>query len=894
MKKTQLTHLYRTIRKNLISFLAVTMMAATAISIFVGDQSAAKAILDEANRYFIENRLQSLEISSPYGITQADIDAMSAWEGVDAVEGGYCAMVLADLDNGTGKTLVEAHALLGTMNLPVLLEGRLPAAFDEVAVEQTMAEKEGICVGDQIRVEHAGELHSGMFTVTAIINQPSYCYARPRDARGQSDIGIGSAYYYIALPKAAFDQSHFHGAYTTAYVRNDDLDQYHYFSEEYREKEAVFQTQIQNLGAQRARLRYAAVQDALPEQLADARRELSRQEKNLTDGRQTLSMILKQMGYSGNLEEDWEQLSANGRYRDILQQAKSAFETGELALAEGWAALEQAEKTTHALEYYDWIVSPRQDIGDVRSIAIAVEGLYGLSYSMAMIFVIVAITVCYAAISRMISESSVLMGMQKALGFTAKEIRNHFLAYSILCGIWGALEGWVCGYAVVQFMNVKIYQTLFLMGDIPLAFAWDSAILVSVFFVGIFIVSAWAACGRKSKMPATELLRGETTQRDRKFCFESWKPYQNLRLYSKTMIKNALADKSRMLTTVMGVAGCATLLVISFTLLLTMRESEAIPFKEYFLYENRLVVDSTKTDGAAFEDVLREKHIPYTRILDKLKLCRPEGGEWSGGHIVAVSDKDALKDFMVLEDPETREVLDIPEEGALVSIRCAETFGLEKGSELELLGADGTPRKIQVAGVVEHYLAYNLFVISDSYYEAIFGEAADESVFLLKGSIDGLYEEVKDLEGFLSIRDNSEYVGMGDVMNIIVIVCFLFAALMAVMVMLNQNVMYIEEKAKELSVMRINGFTLKETRAFVSRDNFVLTALGIAVGWVIGMILGYQVLLILEVGVTHYIRTPSWKACLIAGAICGIFAWAMNKLAVRRIAKLNQTNVNAN
>ncbi len=196
--------------------------------------------------------------------------------------------------------------------------------------------------------------------------------------------------------------------------------------------------------------------------------------------------------------------------------------------------------------------------------------------------------------------------------------------------------------------------------------------------------------------------------------------------------------------------------------------------------------------------------------------------------------------------------------------------------------------------MVEHYLAYNLFVISDSYYETVFGEGADESVFLLKGSIDGLYEEVKNLDGFLSIRDNSEFVGMGDVLNIIVIVCFVFAALMAVMVMLNQNVMYIEEKAKELSVMRINGFTLKETRAFVSRDNFVLTALGIVAGWILGMILGYRVLLILEVGVNHYIRTPSWKACLIAAAICGIFAWAMNALAVRRIAKLNLTNVNAN
>ena len=894
MKKTQVTYLLRTIRKNLISFLAVAMMAATAIAIYLGDQSAAQAILDEANRYFVENRLQSLEISSPYGITEEDIAAIAGWDGVDAVEGGYSTMVLADTNNGTGKTLVEAHALLDTMNIPVVLEGVLPADTDEVAVEQVMAEKEGIRVGDRITVEHDGVLKATRFTVTAIINQPSYCYARPRDARGQSDIGIGSAYYYIALSKAAFDRDYFNGAYSTAYVRNDDLDQYHYFSENYKEKEAAFRAQIETLGAHRAQLRYEAVKEAVPEQLDDARKELNRQEKNLADGRETMSRLLQMIGLSGNLEEDLAQLSDNDRYKDALEQAVAAFEAGELALAEGWTALEQAEETAGELEYYDWIVSPRQDIGDVRSIEIAVQGLYGLSYSMAIIFVIVAVTVCYAAISRMISESSALMGMQKALGFTSKEIRNHYMAYSILCGVWGALEGWVCGYAVVQFMNVKIYQTLFLMGGIPLTFAWDSAIPVSMFFVGIFIVSAWVACAGKVKLSATELLRGETAQRDRKFWFESWKPYQKLRLYSKTMLKNVLVDKSRMLTTVMGVAGCATLLVISFTLLLAMKESEVIPFEEYFLYENRLVTDSTKTDGTAFEDLLEAEQIPYVRIMDKLKLCRQEGGEWSGGHIVAVSDGLKLKDFMVLEDPETGEILEIPQEGALISIRCAETFGLEKGSELEVLGSDGTVRKVKVAGIIEHYLAYNLFVTSDSYYETVFGETADECVFLLKGNIDGLYEAVKDMDGFLSLRDNSEFVGMGDVMNIIVIICFIFAALMAVLVMLNQNVMYIEQKARELSVMRINGFTMKETRAFVSRDNFVLTALGILAGCVLGILSGYWVLLILEVGVTHYIRTPSWKACLIAAAICGSFAYAMNRIAVRRIAKLNLTNVNAN
>lgn len=894
MKKTQTIYLFRTIRKGLVSFLAVAMMAATAIAIFLGDQSAAKAILDASNRYFIENRLHNVEISSPYGITKEDIAAISQWDGVDSVEGGYSSIVLADTGHGTGRTQVEVHALLSTMNIPVIVEGTLPRGKDEAAVEQIMADKEGIRVGDQITIEHEGQLHASTFTVTAIINQPSYCYVRGMDTRGQSEIGMGSAYYYIVLPKAAFDPSYFSGGYSTAYIKNYDLDRYHYFSDEYKQQEEIFLNQIREMGAERALLRYEAVKAAVPGQLESARAELQRQEKNLSDAREMLSGILQMLGLPADLEAAQEKLSGNTRYRDLVEQAISGFAAGEQAIAQGWAAFRQAEETAQDLPFYDWIVTGRNDIGDVRSIRISVESLYGLSYSMAIIFVIVAITVCYAAISRMISESSQLMGMQKALGFTTREIRNHFLLYSLLCGLWGALEGWVCGYAFVQTMNLRIYQTLFLIDDIPLAFAWDAALPIAAFFVALFLLSAWAACAKKAGVSATELLRGETAQRDRTFRFENLKIYQRLRLYTKTMIKNAVVDKSRMLTTVMGVAGCTTLLVISFTLLLAIRNSESIQFENYFLYENRLVIDSRKTDGSAFAAVLEEQGIANTRIMDKLKLCRETGGEWSGAHVVAVSDGEALKDFMMLEDPYTRQILDVPDSGALVSLRCAETFGLEIGSELEVLGSDGQPRKIPVSGIIEHYLSYNLIVMSDEGYAAIFGQPADECVFLLKGNVDGLYEQVKDLDGFLSLRDNSEYTGIGDVLNIIVIICFVFAALMAVLVMLNQNVMHINQKAKELSVMRINGFTLRETKAFVSKDTFFLTVLGILAGWVLGVVLGHWVLLILEVGVTHYIRTPSLPACLIAAGICGSFAYVMNKIAVRRIHSLNLTNVNAN
>ena len=894
MKKTQIIYLFKTIRKNIVSFMAVGMMAITGISIYLGDQFAAKAILNAANQYFIDNQLQTLEVSSPYGITKEDIAVMSAWEGVDAVEGGFSDIIFMDTGNDKGKTLIQVHAMLDAMNIPVIVEGVLPCAENEVAVEQILAENEGVAVGDTISVEHEGQLKLDQFIVTAIINEPAYCYAKATDARGQSNIGTGSAYYYISLPKEAFSASYYDDCYTTAYIKNYDLDQYDYFSEEYKEKENAFKNQIEALGEERARLRYEEVKSGTQKKVAEGRAELERQERNLSNGREMLSVILNTLGLPLDFEEAEKQLDSYEKLKEPMQEIFAAFENGEEALSAGWEKLAQSEKSAENIEYYEWIVSVRNDIGDVRSVEIAVQGLYGLSYSMAIIFVIVAVVVCYAAISRMISESRTLIGMQKALGFSAREIMRHFMSYSILCGIGGILGGWIEAYVVVQSLNLHIYKTVFLMEKIPLAFSWPHAILVSVFFMMIFIVSSYIACVKEISLPATDLLRGTIPQKDCIFRFENWKVYKKLRLYTKTMIKNVLADKSRMLTTVMGVAGCATLLVICFTLIFAMDSSYVTQFEDYFLYENRLVINTEESDGIGFEELLKAEAIPYTRVQDKLKFCREIDGEWSGAHVVAVSDRQELKDYMVLEDVKTRKTLDVPENGILISIKYAEKFDLEAGSEIEMMDSDGTIGLVTVAGIIEHYLPYNLIVMSESYYEESMGEEADNCVFLLKGSVDGLYEKVKDMEGFISIRDNSEYNNGSDVMNILVIICFVFACLMAVLVMLNQNVMHINQKAMELSVMRINGFTLKETKAFVSRDNFVLTTLGILFGWGIGAALGYLVLRVLEVEAIHYVRTPSLKAGLIAAAICGIFAYLMNKIALRKVQKLNLTNVNAN
>ncbi len=894
MKRTQKTYLFRTIKKNIVSFLAVALMMATGIAIYLGDQSSAKAILEKANNYFIENKLQSLEVSSVYGITEEDIEAIAGLDGVDAVEGGYSSVVLLDTNNGTGKVLVQAQSLLDSMNQPVVLKGILPTSENELAIEQNMAEKENIQPGDMITVEHSGELKNDTFVVSAIINTPAYCCAKAQDTRGMSDKGIGSAYYYISLPKEAFEASYYNDCYTTAYIKNYDLDNYFYFSDEYKEKEIAFKAQLERLGEKRSPLRFEDMRVTVREGLVEAEETLEQYQNGMKDARALLESILEQAGLPADIEKAKEQPDSLGRYHNAFLKIVNELEKADAKLAEAEVALEQAKKDAEAMVAENWVVSIRNDIGDVRSIELIVEGLYGLGYSMALIFIIVSVTVCHSAIARMVSEQRTLIGMQKALGFQAKEILGHYMSYSVICGLFGVLEGWITSILSVQILCLNIYEDVFLFGNIPISFAWDQAILISAFFMIVFMLASYVACKKEIALQATELLRGEVPEREKPFFFEKMGVYQKLRLYTRTMIKNAFGDKSRMMTTIMGVAGCIILLVISFTMLIAMEDSLVIQFEDYFLYENRLVVDGEVADYEEFETVLEEEGIEYIRIQDKLKLYRQEDGNWSGAHMVAVSDTEKLKDFMVLEDPGTRQLQEIPEDGMLVSLRCAENYDLENGSVLEIMGADGNSGKASVGGVIEHYLGYNLFVVSDSYYENIMGKEADRSVFLLKGNVDGLYEKVKSMDGFLSLRDNSEYAGMGDALTMVVMICFVFAAVMAVLVMLNQNVMHINRKAKELSVMRINGFTMKETKAFVSRDNFVLTSLGILLGCGAGAILGYVVTRVLEVAFTHYIRTPSIKACLFSAAIGGIFAYTMNKIALRRIKKLNLTEVNSN
>lgn len=934
VKKTRRTYLFRTIKKNGVSFFAVALIAATSIAIYLGIQSGAQAILEHASRNFEENRLATFEITCANGITQEDMDALAQEPEADTVEGGY--RTTAFVDTPEEKITVQIRSFLKEMNLPTVLDGKLPAAENEVAVEQKYATEQGVKVGDALRIEHEGELRSDTFVISAIINEPSFSTALLDDTRGKSEAGFGSASYYMEVAPEAFDPAYYDDCYTTVYVESKALTDLYFYSEEYASTEERIRAGLESFGQERAELRYNSLSREAAEKLSEAEKELADAEREyqdgvtrLEDGKKKLESsrqesdtalgnirsTLRSLGLTENLDEAKKQLDGMGPAGAELSGAITAYQNGleEIAQAvaeitnsdvelenarndidEAKTRLEDARKEAQKIVLKDWVVSGRNDMGDVRAVKVIVDGLFTLSYSFALIFLLVAIVVCYAAVVKMIDDQRAIIGAQKALGFQTKEIFAHYLSYNILCAFLGILIGCVCSVIIVENLVLHVFAREFVFDKVALSFVGGNAVMVSLLCLVIFVLATIAGCTKVLKQSAISLLRGEMPTQQKAYFFESWKGYKHLSLYSRTMIKNVLSDKGRILTTIMGVVGCVSLLIITFTLKFAVSDAPWMQFEKYFFFENRLAVNSEVCDVEDFEGILKEEGVSYRRIQDKLEHFRTKGGSWENIHVVAVEDDAQIEGYLYLEDAKTKKALPIPDDGVLISKKCADNFKLEVGSVLELMDADGNPRECRVSGIIDHYLPYHQLITSADYYEKLMGEAPDQCVFLLKGNIDGLYEKVKDEAGFLSLKDNSEYLVPFESINLVIIICFVFSAVLSVLVLLNQMNMYINRKARELAVMRINGYTLKETKTFVSKDNIVLIALGLIVGCGIGTPLAQFEVMIMETGTRRYITTPSILACFLSVVICVIFALIINAIALRKINHLSLTNVSGN
>ena len=515
----------------------------------------------------------------------------------------------------------------------------------------------------------------------------------------------------------------------------------------------------------------------------------------------------------------------------------------------------------------------------------------------ALLFVLVGLLVCYSAISRLAFEQMTRIGTLKALGLRKREISLSYALYTMLSALIGC--------ALAPFLGRLIARVflLILMDGFPgelriytssMPYIMIAAIeLVLTLFVTLF------ACRRVLKQRAVTLLGGPVPPQGKVRFFERLKIWERTSLLTKTMVNNCLNDKRRVFSTVLGITSCTALLVMALTLNFDANHGFSIQTEDYYHFDTLVYFDATVPDAQqTLQDILSENGFDSLAVYREQALADTVGEDDCLTKLYVPSDMERFRAYYTL-NPVT-ESDKTPYEGAWMNNAYLKTNGGAPDQTVTAHLGTGETVDIPLGGFFEDYAFSSEIIMSPQAYEACTGRSWCANCILLdRGDcgIQDLMHQLDAVDGYLSVRDFTELVesdyDLYRMMDIaIVAIALSLSVVMAFLVILNLLTMFVAEKKKELIILRINGYSIKDARRYLSRDTVVLTVISILLSFPLGCVTGILILRSLECSMLYMYKGISWISFGIAGLASGLLVLLASRIAMKPIGRWKLSDIN--
>ena len=586
--------------------------------------------------------------------------------------------------------------------------------------------------------------------------------------------------------------------------------------------------------------------------------------------------------------------------RDRLDDSSKKLGDGEKEYADGLeryldgeAVLQDAIDRLEAIGSCKWILTDGYGNASFLQLNASSENLRSMEMTFSLLFVLVGALVIYATISKMIDEQRPLVGTTKALGFYKREIYLKYLTFGVSATLLGAflglllarffVEGFILrGYNLYYSINLK-RPTIVLL---PTLATFAAAILLAV-------AASYFACARLVRTPAVRLMQQAVPEGRKKTA--TGKKHV-LPLYSRLILLNMRTDLKRVIVTIVSVAGCCSLVVIGFTLRSAVKGTVQRQFTDIVQYDALVLYDAYANEAAGEQigGILTDagaETVPVQRSYITVNLAERQLQE------LYVGDPERIGELYRILDPKTGEPLSLEEDGMLVSLRFSETTGVKTGDTVEIALNGIETAHVRVTGVFNNYMN-RIAIMSDACFRSAFGRDSARNGYLVRlngADAEALQEEMKTVSGYEAYRVSDEFRSLfkaaTSVMDAVVVLFIFMAAIMAGVVLMNLTNIYFMQKKREMTIMRVNGFTVKEVLGYVLREMIVTTVVGIVLGIALGAVLGYSIVRALEQPNLQLDRSVSLIAWLIGAAITVVFAVVVNVIVLRKVKDLKLTDV---
>ena len=623
-------------------------------------------------------------------------------------------------------------------------------------------------------------------------------------------------------------------------------------------------------------------------ELSNAKNELAKYKNELESGKSELSAAVAKLE-SAKIELENAKLK--------LSSAKEELEDAKEQYSDGKKTVDDFKKTREELKSYDASYISSLDNPSISSFEIISNILYKVKYTMASLFLIIGLLVCYFSILRMVNEHIKLIGTKKALGFFTSEISRTYLLFTGISTIVGCLFGVIIGTFVIQGVIMSSIVGVTTFNGTVFDFKALEAIVICLMEIVLLLGITYGATKLILKENAISLLAGPKPPSGKKHFYEKLAIWKNVSLFNKTIVNNCLADKRRVFGTLVGVCGCTALIVTALTLNDALAKNFNKQFNELFHFDYIVYYDGDSAKGE-LNEILANYSIPKSDVLKTCTTITDNNGNSLYAYLIVPEDEDEFKKLVDMESLTNKD--SDPYKGLWVAYSYKNTYGDSINDEFKLNTLSGVSADIRASGYFGYYLTVaQIFMDKDTYSNANNGTYSTNAILIDSSDIDidSLSKELSKVDGFIQLENFTKMhkeafdVIQGLAYAIVGVYATLSVA-MAILVLLNLYMMFVSEKKKELITLMINGYSVKDARKYITKDTVLLTGIGVILGMILGTVFGFISIDTFNNYAAYVYKEIDILACLIGAIASILLSFVMCKIALKRVNKFKLSDIN--
>jgi putative ABC transport system permease protein len=580
-------------------------------------------------------------------------------------------------------------------------------------------------------------------------------------------------------------------------------------------------------------------------------------------------------------------------YKDAKRKAEEAFAKAEKELEQAQKDIEEAWKEIDDIPIPKVYVLNRNHNVGYTAFENDSSIVEGIARVLPFFFFMVAVLVCLTTMSRMVDEQRTQIGTLKALGYSDGAIAGKYIFYSGSAATIGCIIGFFMGTKFFPIAIWKAYSMIYEFSSIEYVFDVSLAIVSLIVSLLCSAGVTFISCKTELLQMPAQLIRPKAPKPGKRVLLEYIPPLWNrIGFLYKVSIRNILRYKRRFFMTVLGIAGCMSLIVAALGIGDSIRNIVNDQYDTILVYDYSISFNKAQSQKDR-EDFLKE----YSDILTECIYVSMDEGEVLGKNqikkvtIVATDDPDITRVIKLYLDGQ---FIPYPLFGqCVINDKLARELGLTAGNTISIRKNGLDPIDIEVGGVFENYVGNYLFLTGET-YESLFGEKVQYTSAYATTDIEDLYwvsallSERKDVSAVTVLNDMRIMVdNMMKSLDYIIWLVIICACALGFIVIYNLNNINITERTREVATIKVLGFYERETKSYVFRETIMITIIAIISGLGLGNLLHGFVMDKINVEAVSFREQIFASSYVIAALITLMITLLVNLILSKKIDKIN-------